>query len=286
MNSYEIFIKRFKLIAEQNPNIILNTMSNIFTMRLIGNKTHGDLGEIAITEFVNQFMYDYKAQHVGKDLFRAKQSEEDFIVESLVDESDEKILISLKAYGDGPLQLSTDKNALMFPFLEEFSKERSDSLVIDDVADVNQILENDIFKHFSKVNVMPLIYREADKKCNIMIFDFARALSKCVKVEKIIPEGRRVHPLWVFKDADNRYMFEVRYGGKTANALQRGLWTNTQKAEEYFISVTDGWLAYEHHKILVDLFAKALNADSRGHRQALESIINNISQIKSENRIP
>lgn len=45
-------------------------------MRLIGNKTHGDLAETGIAEFVNQFMYDFKALHVGKDLYRAKQHEE------------------------------------------------------------------------------------------------------------------------------------------------------------------------------------------------------------------
>ncbi|MCY4233675.1 MAG: hypothetical protein OXE59_08065 [Bacteroidetes bacterium] len=64
-------------------------------MRLIGNKTHGDLAEIAISEFVNQYMYDFSSIHVGKDLYRAKSQEE--------------FQVSLKAYGVGPLQLSTDK---------------------------------------------------------------------------------------------------------------------------------------------------------------------------------
>jgi hypothetical protein len=36
-------------------------------MRLIRNKTHGDLAEIAIAEFINQFMYDFKSIHTGKD---------------------------------------------------------------------------------------------------------------------------------------------------------------------------------------------------------------------------
>jgi hypothetical protein len=47
-------------------------------MRVIGNKTHGDLAEIAIVEFINQFMYDYHSKHVGKDLFRAKEHEKIF----------------------------------------------------------------------------------------------------------------------------------------------------------------------------------------------------------------
>jgi hypothetical protein len=35
-------------------------------MRLIGNKTHGDLAEIGMVEFINQFMYDFKSVHVEK----------------------------------------------------------------------------------------------------------------------------------------------------------------------------------------------------------------------------
>lgn len=70
--SYFEFLTRLELLIAKNPALIVNTLSNIFTMRLVGNKAHGDLGEIAISEFVNQFMYDYEAKHVGKDLFRAK----------------------------------------------------------------------------------------------------------------------------------------------------------------------------------------------------------------------
>ncbi len=61
------------------------TLSNIFTMRLIGNKTHGDLAEIAISEFINQYMYDFKSIHVGKDLYRAKSKEEDITVETHIE---------------------------------------------------------------------------------------------------------------------------------------------------------------------------------------------------------
>ena len=41
-------------------------------MRLIGNKTHGDLAEIAIAELINQYRYDFRSVHIGKDLYRAK----------------------------------------------------------------------------------------------------------------------------------------------------------------------------------------------------------------------
>jgi len=58
--AYKDFQERFKLLASKNQHLIITTLSNIFTMRLIGNKTHGDLAEIGIAEFINQFMYDFR----------------------------------------------------------------------------------------------------------------------------------------------------------------------------------------------------------------------------------
>ena len=66
MSNYEDFKNRFKLLAGKNRHLVVNTLSNIFTMRLIGNKTHGDLAEIGMAEFINQFMYDFKSIHVAE----------------------------------------------------------------------------------------------------------------------------------------------------------------------------------------------------------------------------
>ena len=77
---YRDFQKRFKLLAQKKPFLVENTLSNIFTMRLIGNKTYGDLAEIGLAEFIHQFMYDFDSRHVGKDLFRAKEHEEDIVI--------------------------------------------------------------------------------------------------------------------------------------------------------------------------------------------------------------
>jgi hypothetical protein len=115
--AYKDFTRRFKLLISKQPDLIITTLSNIFTMRLIGNKTHGDLAEIAIAEFINQYMYDFKSIHVGKDLYRAKTHEEDIKV--INDITKIEFPVSLKAYGVGPLQLSTDKNFRMFPRLEQ-----------------------------------------------------------------------------------------------------------------------------------------------------------------------
>lgn len=151
-DAYKDFTKRFGLLIKKHPSLITMTLSNIFTMRLIGNKTHGDLAEIAISEFINQYMYDFKSIHVGKDLYRAKSKEEDITVENEI--TKEKFPISLKAYGDGPLQLSTDKNFKMYPLLDGIGG------IITEKSQIAKIFENEAFSCFSEINVLPLIYDE------------------------------------------------------------------------------------------------------------------------------
>ncbi len=174
MNPYSDFKQRFKLLVSKQRHLVVNTLSNIFTMRLIGNKTHGDLAEIGIAEFINQFMYDFKSIHVGKDLFRAKEREEDIVI--INELSKAEFPVSLKAYGDGPLQLSTDSDQKMFPYLESQGK---------DITDRNKIVaifKSDAFKDFTNVNVMPLIYNESIKQCNIMIFDHKKAMRETARI--------------------------------------------------------------------------------------------------------
>src|ERR1700734_3178615 len=104
--AYKDFTARFKLLIGKHPTLITTTLSNIFTMRLIGNKTHGDLAEIAIPEFINQYMYDFRSEHLRR--FRDPESKgEDIKVINEMTKAE--FLVSLKAYGHGRLQLSTDK---------------------------------------------------------------------------------------------------------------------------------------------------------------------------------
>ncbi|MFP4337653.1 MAG: hypothetical protein ACLFQP_06955, partial [Halothece sp.] len=152
ISPYQDFTKRLKLLISKYPDIINTTLSNIFTMRLVGNKTHGDLAEIGIAEFINQYMYDFQAVHVGKDLYRAKSKEEDIKIINEI--TNEEFPVSLKAYGDGPLQLSTDKTSRMFSRLE---KEKSNIIEKDRVK---TILSDPAFTDFHGINVLPLIYNE------------------------------------------------------------------------------------------------------------------------------
>ena len=274
MSPYKDFTARLKLLISKNPHLITTTLSNIFTMRLIGNKTHGDLAEIAIAEFINQFMYDFKAEHVGKARFRSKKNEED--IEIVNNISKEKFPVSLKAYGVGPLQLSTDKTAQMYVQLQAGAEEIVDSRGIKDCW--NALVAADL----QKKNILALIYDEKKnaKKFNILAFNEEVAKASVAKIQKVTEGRRRVHPVYRFLDSDGVWICEVRYGSGTANALQRGLWSHTKNGEKYFDSLTNGWIGYSHNHVLVKLFSHALIATSKGHEAALEDIKQDIEEQK------
>ena len=271
--AFNDFVVRFKHLITKNPHLITTTLSNIFTMRLIGNKTHGDLAETGISEFINQFMYDFSSIHVGKELYRAKKHEEDIKILNEITKVD--FSISLKAYGDGPLQLSTDKNSMMFPYLKSFKKE-----CIKDTHILKTIFSSKEFSEFRNINVLPLIYDEKKKKCNIMVFDFSKAVnSTAIIVLESEGKGRK-HPAFRFFDSSGNYICEVRYGDAAANALQRGLWTNTKHALLYFNSATNGWIDYSDNTVLVKLFSYALVSTAKGHHEALKGLIADIEEQK------
>ena len=277
MTPYQDFTARFKLFISKHPDLITMTLSNIFTMRLIGNKTHGDLAEIGISEFINQYMYDFRSVHVGKDLFRAKSREQDIEVFNEITQNN--IPISLKAYGVGPLQLSTDKSFTMFPYLETINTP------VTDREQIAEIFQSTIFSAFNEINVLPLIYDEKAQQCNILVFDYARAKNEVAVIKREGAGHGRKHPVYRFYDSQENYICEVRYGGARANALQRGLWTHTRNAIPFFDSLTGGWLDYANNQILVQLFAHALISSSTGHENALAQLKDDIAQIKRGERI-
>lgn len=231
-------------------------------------------------------MYDYKSTHVGKDLFRAKEHEEDIVIISEV--TKDKFPLSLKAYGDGPLQLSTDSDQKMFPFLERQGKD------VKDRKRIEAIFSSTEFSDFDAINVMPLIYDEKKRRCNIMIFDHKKAMNETRRIiyvgknqkfdfdsKDIISGKGRAHPIFMFIDAKSNYICEVRYGGASANALQRGLWTHTKNAISYFDSLTNGWISYSHNHTLVKLFSLALNSSEQGHKIANDILQKDIDRIKT-----
>ena len=272
-NPYKDFTVRLKVLVGKNPDLTTTVLGNIFTMRLIGNKTHGDLAEIAIAEFINQYMYDFRSIHVGKDLFRAKSKEEDIVVINEITKAE--FPISLKAYGVGPLQLSTDKEFRMFPRLEREGSE------VRDQDRAQEVLKDPAFTDFGNINVLPLIYDEKKNRCNILVFDYERAAREVTRITRIEGgKGGRKHPVYRFFNSAGEYICEVRYGDATANALQRGLWTHTKRGLQYFESVTGGWIDYSHNHVLVQLFSHALVSSENGHESALAKIREDIAILK------
>ena len=143
------------------------------------------------------------------------------------------------------------------------------------------------------INIMPLIYEEKEKKCNIMVFNYSKAIkeTKCISFiqrnetfskneGKVIKRKGRKHPLFLFTNSNGRYMCEVRYGDASSNALQRGLWTNTKHAASYFDSLTDGWIDYAHNEVLVKLFRLALNSTRQAHKLVNKLLQEDIESLK------
>lgn len=277
MTPYKEFGARLKLLISKNPHLITTTLSNIFTMRLIGNKTHGDLAEIAIAEFINQYMYDFKSVHVGKDLYRAKEHEEDIKIINEI--TKDEFPVSLKAYGDGPLQLSTDKNFLMFPRLQGMGE------IIEGATQISKLWADPVFADFNALNVLPLIYDEKKQRCNVLVFDHELAMKSVTRVVYESEGKGRKHPVYRFYDGQGEYVCEVRYGSGTANALQRGLWTHTRNGLKYFESVTDGWISYQHNLVLVKLFSHALLSTPSGHEAALKELRSDIEAQRTRSNL-
>lgn len=238
-----------------------------------------------MVEFINQFMYDFKSIHVGKDKFRAKEHEEDILIINEITKTE--FPLSLKAYGNGPLQLSTDSSQKLFPFLVLQGKNITDKKTIE------WIFKSKEFEDFNAINVMPLIYDEEKQKCNIMIFDNKKAKKNTKRIifidknkrfdpttQKVIKGKGRKHPMFMFIDSKGNYICEVRYGGASANALQRGLWTHTKNAISYFDSLTNGWIDYSHNHTLVKMFSLALNSSPKGHELANDILQKDIDNLK------
>lgn len=172
----------------------------------------------------------------------------------------------------------------MFPHLQSIEGP------IETPEKVQEIYNSEAFQGFGAINVMPLIYNEDKKQCNIMVFDHEKAKLDTRKI-LLIGKGEtfggkargktRKHPIYLFLDKDDNYICEVRYGGASANALQRGLWTNTKNAKAYFDSMTNGWIDYSHNMLLVRLFSLALNSTPQGHEAANQLLQQDIDKLRA-----
>jgi len=216
---YDRFLDKLSASFKGEEPLIYDVLANVFSMRIIGNKTHGDLAEIAITEYINQRVDGYSATHTGKEKFRAKEHEEDIRVTD--EKTKEELPISLKTYGYGPLQLSTNKESTMFPYLQKAVGKKT----ITDPEKIKEILDVSYFVEFSDVNILPLIYNEKEMKFKVIIFDLEKAYKSVKKIRFFPPrkygKSKQTHPIYKFFGDKGQYIFEIRYGDAKANALQR-----------------------------------------------------------------
>jgi hypothetical protein len=152
---------------------------------------------------------------------------------------------------------------------------------IRDKTAISAILNNPVFDNFKNINVLPLIYDEKNLRCNILVFDFDKAKAEAARVTLMeAGAGKRKHPVYRFYDQQGDYICEVRYGGATANALQRGFWTHTKNAIKYFDSLTGGWIDYSLNTVLVKLFSHALLSTQKAHELVLEELRKDIEEQK------
>ncbi|MEZ5347355.1 MAG: hypothetical protein R2681_17540 [Pyrinomonadaceae bacterium] len=264
MSPFNQFLENFVESFENHPLAIETVLANVFSMRIIGNKTHGDLAEIALTEYINQYVDGFSAKHTGKEKFRSKESEEDIRVKNL--DTSEETPVSIKTYGSGPLQLSTNKTSSMFKHLTEVVKERE----VIDQDEILKILSEACFDDFNDVNVLPLIYNESQMSFKIIIFNIRDAYDKVRFIRFIPPRkfGKKMtYPIYKFYDEKGEYILEVRYGDVRANALQRGMWTHTENASAHFNEILNG--EYELNISLINLMSKILAASEDKHKEVL-----------------
>ncbi|OGM70712.1 hypothetical protein A3I55_03060 [Candidatus Woesebacteria bacterium RIFCSPLOWO2_02_FULL_42_10] len=259
---FEKFLVKFEESFKGKTSIIYSVLANVFSMRIIGNKTHGDLAEIALTEYINQFVDGFSAKHTGKEKFRAKEFEEDIRVKNL--ETNEEVPISIKTYGSGSLQLSTNKDSSMFSYLRKVVGDGE----ITSLPEIKKILSNPCFADFSDVNVLPLIYTEKGMSFKVIVFELKQAYEAVRHIKFIEPRkfGKKMtFPIYKFYDGKGEYIFEVRYGDVKANALQRGMWTHTENAQSHFKQLLSG--SYELNEPLINLISKILVSPKAKHEE-------------------
>jgi hypothetical protein len=262
---FDTFLDSFAQSFKGKELVIHDVLANVFSMRIIGNKTHGDLAEIALTEYINQYVNGFSAKHTGKEKFRAKESEEDIRVTNL--KTGDDVPISIKTYGSGPLQLSTNKDSSMFTYLQKHVGSRE----INDASEIKKILTQPCFADFSEVNVLPLIYNEREMSFKVIVFDLKKAYNSVRDIKFLAPRklGRKkTFPIYKFYDKDGNYIFEVRYGDAKANALQRGMWTHTENAKPFFRELLSG--TYTINEPLINLISKVLASPKAKHEEILK----------------
>ena len=145
----------------------------------------------------------------------------------MLDLYNEKVeTVSLKCYGKGPLQLTTSSDGKLI------------DICFSNVPNINveteipvSILDTEPFQVIKDDGPLSCIYDEKRMKYSLLkvkIGSMYNKVSKIIYYPRIQKKKGFTYQIFKFFDNNENYLFEVRYGKKDANALQRGLWTKTE----------------------------------------------------------
>lgn len=166
-----------------------------------------------------------------------------FLLDFLEKMKENIIEMSLKCYGEGSLQLYTDANHEIFPYLMNFIDDEKIEKQLSN-EEINEIKCSNLFDKVRNKKVLVLKYSEKKYSFSLLTTNIDNFLSRINSVKytpRVFGKGKKVKNFEIFKfyDIDNNYVFEVRYGGSGSNALQRGIWTNTEKSQDNFFKLID-----------------------------------------------
>ena len=206
----EKLIKNIKIIPD---NEIQKLLDNVLSFKLVSNKLHGDLFELVFTELINKYT-NLKAIHLGKEYQNDKTNENDIKIDG--------IEYSLKSYCNKYLQLSTTKGVNLFELLDNLNNKNK--------LNVETLKKDKIFMNTINKQIINLSVNDIKMEASLFLVNFNELFQH---TKKIIKTKKTKHYQFLFLDKNENELFHLKYGGKTANAFQRGFWMNPEKNKKY-----------------------------------------------------
>lgn len=168
--------------------------------------------------------------------------------------------LSLKCYGKGPLQLNTNPTGSL---IDECLSHVSDIKIQQELP--LTILESYAFSSLrqSTEKILAVIYDEVNLIYSIILIDIDDLMNKVNKIvysPRMEMEKSFTYKIVKFYDTNDKYLFEVRYGKKNANALQRGLWTKTSNDENSSFDYIAKNNKYSKNIDFLNKFAKLISS--------------------------
>jgi hypothetical protein len=124
---------------------------------------------------------------------------------------------------------------------------------IADQATIQAILSSSAFVAFTTLHTIIVCLDRVRRRYSLLTFNHRKAYAE---VNNVKFRKARIHTTYDFCK-DDQVIFWIRYGGRRANALQRGPWSDTRKAVEYFTKLID-WRSYRDDGTFVEYLTRSL----------------------------